>query len=171
MKRLLAVSAVLVASFAFAGWTPQGESSVTFKAAGNIGMKFVGVSKKAAIKDDGTNLVITAKLADLDTDNGLRNKHMLEDLEADKFPECSLTVPVASLKEGATDAEGKGTFAIHGKTHEVTFKYTSKCTAGVCDVEGSAELNLKDYDIKIRSYLGVTVKSEVSIGSKFQVKK
>lgn len=171
IRQLVAVSLVLSASLAFAGWSKQGDSQAAFKATGPAGFKIVGSTKNVDVKDDGTNLAVAIKLGDLDTDNSLRNKHMLEDLEAEKFPLCSLTVPVASLKEGSSDVEGKGTFTLHGKTKDIPFKYTSKCNGGVCDVEGSADLNLKDYDIKIRSYLGITVKSEVSVTIKFQVKK
>ena len=156
---------------ALAAWTAQGTGQASFKATGPAGFKIVGVSKTVDIKDDGKMLTVTVKLADIDTDNSLRDRHMLDDLEATKFPSCSLSVALEGLKEGATGAEGKGTFSIHGKTKDIPFKYTSKCNAEVCDVEGSAELNLKDYEVKIRSYLGITVKPEVMVSTKFQVKK
>jgi polyisoprenoid-binding protein YceI len=167
----MVVLSVLSSVVALAAWTKAGEGQASFKATGPAGFKIVGVSKAVEVKDDGKVLTVTVKLADIDTDNSLRNHHMLEDLEATKFPECTLSVPLDVLKEGVTDTEGKGTFAIHGKTKDIPFKYTSKCTAGVCDVEGTADLNLKDYEVKIRSYLGITVKSEVSVAAKFQVKK
>jgi polyisoprenoid-binding protein YceI len=171
LTRVAALAALTASSLAFAGWTQQGEGSASFKATGPAGFKIVGVAKKLAVKEDAANLVVTLQLADLDTDNGLRNRHMLEDLEAAAFPTCSLSVPVAQLKEGASNVEGTGTFVLHGKTKELPFTYTSSCTAGVCDVEGTVDLNLKDFDIKIRSYLGITVKNDVQVTTKFQVKK
>jgi polyisoprenoid-binding protein YceI len=169
--RLLTLSVACVATFAFAGWTKQGEALASFKATGPAGFKIVGSTKNVEIKDEGANIVVSLKLTDVDTDNSLRNKHMLEDLEAEKLPLCSLTVPLASLKEDGKDAEAKGVFSLHGKTHEVAFKYTSSCADGVCSIDGSAEINLKDYDVKVRSYLGITVKSEVAVTAKFQLKK
>lgn len=160
-----------VSSSALAGWTKQGESSASFKAVGPAGFKIVGLAKSLEVTDDGKSLTVSLKLADVDTDNSLRNRHMLEDLEAAKFPACSLSVALDALKEGATEADGTGTFSIHGKSKEIPFKYTAKCSAGVCDVEGSAAVNLKDYDVKIRSYLGITVKPDISVSAKFQVKK
>lgn len=170
-SRSFALACALCATLAFAGWTKQGDGQANFKAIGPAGFKIVGSAKSLEVKDDGSNLLVTVKLADLDTDNSLRNKHLLEDLEAAKFPVCTLTVPLAALQEGATDLVAQGTFSLHGKSKTVPFKYTSKCAQGVCDVEGSADLNLKDFEIKVRSYLGITVKPEVSVSAKFQVKK
>jgi polyisoprenoid-binding protein YceI len=161
----------LCASAALANWTEQGEGSSSFKATGPAGFKIVGATKSVAVSDDGKTFTATVKLAEIDTDNSLRNKHMLEDLEAAKYPTCALSVPSEAIKEGVSDAQATGTFSMHGKTKAVPFKYTTKCTAGVCDVEGSADLNLKDFDIKIRSYLGITVKPEVSVSTRFQIKK
>jgi len=166
-----AALAALLASSAWAGWTRQGDAVASFKATGPAGLKIVGSAPAVDVKDDGKDLTVVVKLADIDTDNSLRNRHMLEDLEAEKFPLATLTVPVGSVKEGAADVEARGTFTMHGKSREVPFHYTSKCNAGTCEVEGSAELNLKDFDIKIRSYLGITVKPEVSVTTHFQMKK
>lgn len=163
--------ALVASGTALAGWTKAGEATARFKATGPAGFKIIGVSKTVEVADDGKALTVSVKLADLDTDNALRNRHMQEDLEAAKFPACALSVPLDTLKEGVTDFDGKGTFALHGKTKEVPFKYTAKCAGEVCDVEGSAELNLKDYEVKVRSYLGITVKPEVTVSAKFQVKR
>jgi polyisoprenoid-binding protein YceI len=167
---VLAVAALL-STAAWAGWTKQGEGQAAFKASGPAGFKIVGNTRSVDVSDDGKAVTVTIKLADIDTDNSLRNRHMLEDLEATKFPLVSLSVPSAAIKEGATDADGTGTFTLHGKSKDIPFKYSVKCAADACDVEGAADLNLKDYDVKIRSYLGITVKSEISVSTKFQIKK
>lgn len=167
---LAAAAAALLSTAAWAGWTRQGDAAASFKATGPAGLKIVGTAPSLEVKDDGKDFTVVVKLADVDTDNSLRNRHMLEDLEAEKFPLATLTVPVETVKEGA-DVEARGSFTMHGKTREVPFRYTSKCSGGVCQVEGSADLNLKDFDIKIRSYLGITVKSEISVTTKFQMKR
>jgi polyisoprenoid-binding protein YceI len=164
----------LCASSVFA-WGKDGESKITFLASGPAGLKINGEGTKLDVKDDGKKIELTVALKDVDTGMGLRNKHMGEDLEADKFPNVSLSVPTEALK-GFEDGKkfsgtAKGTIALHGKTKEVPFKYDVECKAGVCNVNGSADLNLKDYEIKIRSYMGITVKPEVSIGASFKLKK
>lgn len=164
------VGLLLIPTLALARWSQQGEGLANFKAVGPAGFKILGKTKAVDVSDDGKSLTVTIKLADLDTDNGLRDQHMLEDLEAAKFPTCSLGVPLEALKEGASNAQAKGTFSLHGKSKEVPFTYTATCTGGVCDVEGTADVNLKDYDVKVRSYLGITVKPEVRVAARFQVK-
>lgn len=171
MFRSALLSSLLTASFAFAGWTQEGAGSATFDAKGSMGLKIHGVARKIDVTDDGKNLVVTVKIADVDTDNGLRNSHMAEDMEATKYPDITLTVPLDAVKlEDGASGTAKGTFALHGKTKEVPFKYAVSCK-GPCTVDGSAELNLSDYGVKIRSYLGVTVKPDISVGAKFAVKK
>jgi polyisoprenoid-binding protein YceI len=160
----------LLGTAASAGWTRQGEGTASFVARGPAGLKIVGSTKSLEVADDGKALTVSIKLPELDTDNSLRNRHMLEDLEAAQFPLASLTVPDEAVKEGA-ELVGKGTFTLHGKSKEVPFKYSSRCAAGVCDVEATLDLSLKDFEIKVRSYLGITVKDEVSVSTKFQMKK
>lgn len=171
MFRLALLSSLVTASLAFAGWTQEGDGSATFDAKGTMGLKIHGVAKKVAVADDGKSLSVTVKIADVDTDNGLRNSHMAEDMEASKFPEISIAVPLEAVKlEDGASGTAKGTFSIHGKTKEVPFKYAVSCK-GACTVDGSADLNLGDFGVKIRSYLGVTVKPDISVGAKFTVKK
>jgi hypothetical protein len=160
----------LLGTAAWAGWTRQGEGTAAFVARGPAGLKIVGSTKSLEVVDDGKAVTVSVKLPELDTDNSLRNRHMLEDLEAARFPLASLTVPDGAVKEGA-ELEGKGLFTLHGKSKELPFKYTSRCAAGVCDVEATLDLSLKDFEIKIRSYLGITVKDEVTVSTKFQMKK
>lgn len=165
---------LLTASLAFAGWTQQGEATATVDAKGPAGFKIHGVAKKVTVTDDGKALTVKLAVADVDTDSGLRNGHMREDMEAAKYPDITLTVPLANLKaeEGkTTEAEAKGTFGLHGQQKEGTFTYKANCQKGVCEVEGSANLNLKDFGVKIRSYMGITVKPDIVVGAKFTVKK
>lgn len=168
-SRSLFALSLIAASAAFA-WTQEGPGTVTFDAKGPAGFKIHGTSEKVAVTDDGKSLKVSVKLEDIDTDNGLRNKHMLEDTHAKEHPVVTLTVPTASLKETGAQ-ETTGTFELNGQKKDVKFSYTPKCEGSVCEVEGSAPLNLGDFGIKIRSYLGVTVKPDIVVGAKFKVKK
>jgi polyisoprenoid-binding protein YceI len=169
-RSLFALS-FLSASLAFAGWTQEGAGSMTFDAKGPAGFKIHGTSSKLAVTDDGKDFKVAVKLEDVDTDNSLRNRHMAEDMHAKDFPTVTLTVPTASLKESGGPIETTGTLELNGKKKETKFTYTPKCTGDVCDVEGSTNVNLTDFGIKIRSYLGVTVKPDIVVGAKFKVKK
>lgn len=172
-RSLLAV--LLLPLPVLAGWTSAGAGSVSFKAQGPAGLKIDGVGQKLEILDDGTALQVSAPLDSLDTGIGLRNRHMLEDLEAAKYPTVTLTVPLAALKvPGAGEtlaAEARGSLSLHGQSKELLFKYRATCTADACEIDGSADINVKDFGVKIRSYLGVTVKPDIRIGARLILKR
>ena len=170
-SRTIVALSFFTASAAFAAWTQDGAGSLTFDAKGPAGFKIHGESPKLKATDDGKNLKVEVKLEDVDTENGLRNTHMLEDMHAKDFPIVTLTVPLSSLKESGGPIETTGTLELNGNKKEAKFTYTPKCTGNSCDIEGSAAVNLNDYGIKIRSYLGVTVKPDIVVGAKFKVVK
>lgn len=171
MLRSTVLVSLLTASLAFAGYAQEGTGSATFDAKGTLGLKIHGAAPKLTVTDDGKSLTVTVKIADVDTDNSLRNKHLGEDMEAAKFPDITLTVPLDALKLDGGSGTAKGTFSLHGQTKEVSFKYASSVKDGVTAIDGSAELNLTDFGVKIRSYLGITVKPDVSVAAKFSLKK
>ena len=174
-SRWSVVAAVVVASAAFAGWTKKGDAEASFVGLGPAGFKIEGATKNVDVKDDGKSLVIAIKLPEVTTGIAVRDKHMHEDMGAEQFPDCSLTVALDSLKvpqDGKSlEAEAKGTLLLHGKTNPTAFKYKATCTRGSCDVEGTADVNVKDHDIKIRSYMGITVKNDIKVATKFTVAK
>lgn len=173
---MMAVVLVVGAS-AFAGWA-KGDAvpSASFSGTGPMGFKIDGKTKAVDVKDDGKTLSVIVNLKDLDTGITLRDKHMRDKyIEVEKFPEAKLDVPLDALKvpeDGkALDGEGKGTFSVHGQSKEIAFKYKATCKAGVCDVEGTADINYKDYGINVPSYMGITVKPELVVRTTFQLKK
>ena len=167
--RTIFALALLSASLALAGWTQEGDGSFTFDAKGPAGFKIHGESKKLSVTDDGTNLKVQLKIEDVDTDNSLRNRHMAEDMKAKENPLVTLTVPTASLKESG--GEATGTMELNGQKKDIKFSYTTKCSGSSCEVEGTAPINLTDFGIKIRSYMGVTVKPDIVVNTKFKVAK
>ncbi len=174
MTKWMVVLAACGTTAAFAGWTAAGESKVSFFASGPAGFKIDGSCTKIDVKDDGKNLVFAINLNDVDTGMSLRNKHMLEDIEAEKLPNASLSVPLSALKvpeDGKSlESECKGTWTMHGTTKDITVKYKASCKAGVCDIEGEGPINTKDHGIKIRSYMGITVKPDMNIKAKLTLK-
>ncbi len=171
INRSLFALCLLASSLSFAGWVQEGGGSLTFDAKGPAGFKIHGTSEKLTVSDDGKSFKVTVKIEDIDTDNSLRNGHMQEDMHAKDFPVITLTVPTASLKESGGPVETTGTFEVNGKKKDAKFTYTPRCTGNTCDLEGSAPINLADFGIKIRSYLGVTVKPDIMVGAKFKVGK
>lgn len=173
--RLGAALSVLTLVAAHAAWNQSGAARATFKASTNVALKVNGESEKLAVSSDEKALKFVLAFKDLTTGQGLRDDHMRDALEAEKFPEVTLEVPLAGLQVPADGASGsgeaKGLLGLHGVTKDLLFKYTASCKAGLCDVEGSADINTAEHGIKMPSHLGITVKPMVTIGVKFQVKR
>lgn len=175
MSRWFAAMCVVLSSVAFAGWSKKGTPQASFKGTGVAGLKFVGKTSDVEITDDGKDLTLTVKIDSIDTDNSIRNGHMKEDVEMTKFPTMSLKVPLAAIaapEDGKSiEKDTKGSLTFHGQTKEIPFHYKASCKAGVCDVDGSADIKLSDFGVKPRKYLGVGVHDEVGISATFQVAK
>lgn len=176
-RRLVgALLAMLVSLPALAAVQKVGSSSATFSGKGPAGFKLDGKTEDLSVKEDGKTVTVTVALAGLDTGIELRNKHMREKyLEVAKYPNAVLEVPLAAFilpEEGkSTQGKGKGKMTLHGKTQEVPFSYTLQRKGGTYSANGSVPLNLKDFDINIPNYLGVTVKPDIETAVTFQFKK
>lgn len=174
--RSLVVLALLLTTSAFAGWTKAGDGSASFKGIGPAGFKIEGSTPNVSLKDDGKTLTVVVNLKELATGIELRDKHMRDKyLEVEKFPEATLAVPLDAITwaaDGAkSDGTAKGTFSVHGKSKEVSFKYKMTNTGGTVAIEGEAAVNFKDFDVNVPSYMGITVKPDITVFSKFSAKK
>jgi polyisoprenoid-binding protein YceI len=166
-------AAVLIATTASGAAKKVGPSQATFTGKGPAGFKLEGKTTELELDDDGTNVTIKVPLAKLDTGIELRNRHMREKyLEVDKYPHATLVAPRSTFKlpaDGQTSqGEGKGKMTIHGQTKDVSFKYTLQRKGAQLYGQGQVPLNLKDFNINIPSYLGVTVKPDIETSVTFQ---
>jgi polyisoprenoid-binding protein YceI len=174
--RAVLIASLVLASSALAGLSKTGEGQASFKGVGPAGFKIEGKTKSVDLKDDGKALTVVVGLKDLETGISLRDNHMREKyLEVDKFPEATLVVPADQVKwpeDGkSTDGSAKGTFTVHGVSKEVTFKYKITAAGDTYTVEGEAPVNFKDHGVNVPSYMGITVKPDITILSKFNAKK
>lgn len=175
-RALLVFSVVLATSVAFAGWSKTGDGTASFRGVGPAGFKIEGKTSSVDVKDDAKGLTVTVGLSDLTTGIDLRDKHMREKyLEVSQFPTATLRVPFDEVKwpEDGKESEGsgKGTFAVHGKSKEITFKYKVKNVGGSYAVNGEAPVNFNEFDVKVPSYMGITVKPDITVYATFNVKK
>ncbi len=172
-----ALVAAVLAAPVLAGWTASGTGAASFKATGPGGFKMEGKTAAVSAASDDTTVTVTVTLKDLATGISLRDKHMRDKyLEVAKFPTTTLAVPLASLKipaaAGPMEGDAKGQYTLHGVTKELPFHYKGTCGAdGVCSVEGTMAVNMKDHGINIPSYLGITVRPDITVGATFGVKR
>ena len=172
MRRASLAALLLAVPLLAAATRLTGEPSAGFHGRGPGGFGVDGKTNQLRIDDDGTTLKITVPLANLDTGIGLRNKHMREKyLQVDRYPDAVLEVPWSGVKLPGDGQTGEGTapgkMTLHGKTKDVQVKYRIVRTATRYQVTGNVPLNLKDYDIEVPSYMGVTVQPDIEASASF----
>lgn len=148
--------------------------AVDFFATGPGGLNMDGKTSDFTVQDDGKTATFTVALKNLNTGIALRDEHMKDKyLETSKYPDATLKVSRDQFKVPEigkhSDGEAKGTFTLHGKSKDVTVKYKAKREKnGEIAADAKFAINLKDYEIAIPNYLGVTVKPDIDIQVKFQ---
>ena len=118
-----AISTVLtVAAVASAKYKAQ-SPKIQVHAKGPAGMSIDGVSNTLKIDQDDKVYKFKTYLNTIDTKNGKRNDHMQERLEAKKYGEIVLSVPL-TLVDPKKSGGFKGQLMFHGKEKEVDVKYS-----------------------------------------------
>jgi len=159
----LVAAALLFGGTAAAGWTHLGERSIAFKAVGPGGLGIEGKGNDVSLKEQGDSIVVTVGLGSVKTGIEMRDKHMHEKyLETPKYPNAVFIVEKSKIKSpGEGDADGK--LQLHGVTKSVRIHFKATGSDKESTVVGSAHVNMKDFNIEVPSYLGVTVKPDVTV--------
>lgn len=143
---------------------------VHFLATGPAGLKIIGQAAKLEARTEGDQLVLSVPLENVDTGISLRNTHMREKyLDSKAHPNAELKVPLTALKAGKSQPV-KGSFTVHGKTRDINFLADVTKNGDALDVSGAFDINLKQYDVEVPNYLGVTVKPDVQVAAAFSIK-
>jgi hypothetical protein len=167
IKSSVLLASLMLVAPALAGWVNHGERQVSFKAVGPGGLGIEGKGNDISVKEQGDVIVATVGLNSLATGIDLRDKHMKEKyLETSKYPHAVFTVERSKLKiPGETDVDGK--LQLHGVTKTVKVHYSASGSDAQATFTGTSHLNMKDFNIEVPSYLGVTVKPDVTVAFKF----
>lgn len=166
-KSVLLFVPLLLAAPATAAWLSQGTKSVSFTAVGPGGLRIEGKGSDIDVREQGENVTVSVNLSSMTTGIGLRDKHMKEKyLETAKYPKAVFTVDKSRIKV-PFDGNLEGKLLLHGVTRPLTVHYTAKGAPNKAHVSGSAQLNMKDYGIEVPSYLGITVKPNVTLAMEF----
>lgn len=170
---VLVFAAVLAPLAALGVGVTEKKLDVKFIARGTGGLTFDGAVKKMAAKDSSGNVVFTVSPKDIDTGIALRNKHMRGYLEADKFPEITLSVPRKEVQIPEDGKQTKGTvrgwLTAHGVRKPAVIAYTLGKKGGTYKVDARFEFDIRDHDIKVPSYLGVTVEPVMPVEAELEV--
>jgi len=175
-QQLLVVAAIvslaLVPADVEATLTRTGAPNVSFTALGPGGLRIVGKTADLTVQEAEGELTIRVQLAGLETGIALRDKHLKEKyLEVQKYPEAELKVARSALRvpeaDGSVQGDATGTLRLHGKSKSEPFHYQVKRAGSDYQVVGALHLNVRDFDITVPSYLGVTVKPDVTVDVTF----
>ena len=120
------------------------------------------------LKADGSieKVAIVTKVSAFDSKSSNRDAHLLEVVEALKFPNISFySTAITAAKDGSLDV--KGVLQFHGVNKETSFKATSKSFNGATQVTGNFIFLLEDFKIERPSFMLKPVDNEVKV--KFDV--
>ena len=155
----------------------KGNGSVTFDAVGKpsaLKIHAKGDAPKGRLTVTGGKVAgtVSLKLDSLDTGIGMRNEHMKKRyLETDKYPEARLTITELNLPANyaapdfaADKLPFKGMLSLHGVEKPV--EGTAKVSRSGDDLSLEAHFGLKieDFEIKLPTFAGITMASDVSCG-------
>jgi len=87
---------------------------------------------------------IEVRWADIDTQNGTRNRHMLKTVDADQFPVIRFDVTAPRAEADSVS----GTLALHGVTRQVVWPVTVRFGADTVSVASDFPVDMRDYGIK-----------------------
>src|SRR5207237_3962767 len=115
-----------------------------------------------------TSTIYKLTIPPIDTGIALRNRHLREALDVDRFPVALLRVRRADLNVPTAAAPTEGTataeLTLHGQSHPVTVHdRPPHGDDGVTRLHGSRRIDLREFGVKLPSYLGVAVAPEVDI--------
>jgi len=166
------VAASTVAISADAALTRTGTPQVAFHASGPAGMRIDGTTHDLNLSESGSNIVMAVPLANLTTGISLRDHHMRDKyLQIGSYPNAVLTVDRGALHlpagDGSASGTAQGTMTIHGRTKNVSVRYAVIRGGGALRVSGSTNLDIRDFGIDVPTYLGITVKPDITVEAQF----
>ena len=142
--------------------------AVTIVARGPAGLRIEGTSAEVSVDEEASALIFKVPIPPIDTGIALRNRHLREALDVDRFPVALLRVRRADLNvptaAAPTEGTATGELTLHGQSHPVTVHYRAQHgDDGVTRLHGSLRIDLREFGVKLPSYLGVAVAPEVDI--------
>jgi polyisoprenoid-binding protein YceI len=161
--RNLLASLLLLSSIA-----QERAGNVTVLARGPGGLRIEGKSTEVSLAEEASVLLFKVPLAPIDTGIGLRNRHLREILEVDKFPDATLRVRRAELEfpkeRSPVESQVTGELMLHGHSRPVPVHYRAeRRDGGLTRIAGSLQLDMREFEIVPPSYLGVAVSPDVEV--------
>lgn len=149
-------------------------------------VSFKGSTLKKFVRFDGSGTGVTGKfkitspkliegqatfpLDNLKLDMNTRAKHMKDDLEVKKFPEARFVPtslpwedPSKVLTQDTKDLPFEGKMTLHGVEKPVKGTVSTKKAGDKVEYTFNFKVQLKDYSINQRTYMGLQVGNEIDV--------
>jgi polyisoprenoid-binding protein YceI len=142
------------------------QSSVEWFAVGNPGFlkiesKSQTLSGNLSISDSNVSGNFSSSLDKISTGIKLRDEHIKDTyLEIKKYPEAKFSLNATNLYPVF---KATGTMFLHGVEHGMTWDCQFAKSSEVKKISCLSKIVLTDFNIKIPSYLGVTVAKDVKV--------
>lgn len=155
----------------------QGNGRVEFIAIGKpkaLKIRGKGEKPKGKITIENGKIVgdLSFDLSSLDTGISLRNRHLKEKyLEIGKFPKAELKLTKIDQIEKILSSEEidldslpfEGILSLHGVKKPVSGKTCVEKKKQTIDLKAAFDIKIKDFDIAVPSYAGITVADNIKI--------
>jgi polyisoprenoid-binding protein YceI len=150
-------------------------NSVTIVARGPAGARIEGKGSEVSFEEDASALTFTVPVAPLDTGVGLRDLQLHRMLEAGKYPAATLRIARSELtfprEHEPVEGTAEGDLTLHGQSRPVRVHYRAEVGAGgITKVRGSFQLDMRDFQIKAPSYLGISLAPRVDVAVELALK-
>ena len=145
---VLLATALVTGSLAAAAVSPlilvgigKGDSKLEFLAKGPLGLKIVGKSRGYVdANEKAGTLEIVASMKHFDTGIKLRDDHLRDTIEADKFPTATIRVKRSALKfpedQKTLRSSAQGRLTFHGRSKPIRFDYQAVRTGSDYHIKG-----------------------------------
>ena len=122
----------------------------------------------------GTEFYFEVDLNTVDTDNGLRNRHMRENyLHTDKYPMTTFEGKIIESKkidEKHYEVKAKGMFQVHGVSKEKTIEADIYVYGEIYHVKTKFVVTLTDHKIEVPSLMLVKIDPDIDLRLDFFLK-
>jgi polyisoprenoid-binding protein YceI len=108
-----------------------------------------------------TSVAATAKVETFDSGNANRDSHMMEVMEALKYPK--VTFVSTEIHSAGNDLSIVGNLTFHNVTKSITFLAKTSTQNSVMNVTGNFNVSMKDYKIEAPSLMGIPAEDLIKI--------
>jgi polyisoprenoid-binding protein YceI len=111
-------------------------------------------------------MAVSVGVKNFDSGNSNRDSHVIEAVEALKFP--NITFSSQDITYAGNNITAKGKLVFHGETRELTISGTQSITGAKLSIVGKFDVNMTDYGIKPPSLMGMSSDEEINVSYNFK---